>query len=114
MIYLAMGIKSLAWLLAFWFGIGRGRKGMLLLAAAVTLFLAAVDGVAVAGARPFPGMLLSLVLYALMSFTLLPVAWKMKNPAVSLGCNVMGTLGALAVVDFTMNFLVLQFPLFNH
>jgi hypothetical protein len=114
MIYLVMGIKSVAWLFAFWFGIGRGMLGMLVQAAAITLFLTAVDQLTLAGNFPIPAILLTLLLYALMSFILLSVAWKMKNPAVSLGCNVMGTMGAFAIVNFTMDFLLTQLPFLNH
>lgn len=114
MIYLVMTIKSVAWLLAFWFGIGRGLPGMLTQATAITLFLTAVDKVTVAVQLATPGILLTLLLYGLMSFILLTVAWKMKNPAVSLGCNVMGTLGAFAIVNFAIDFARTVFPSLNN
>lgn len=110
MIYLVMAVKSAAWLFAFWFGIGRGLIGMLLQATAITLFLTVADKLTVAGDLPLSAILLTLLLYALMSFILLPVAWKMKNPAVSLGCNVMGTMGAFAMVNFTIIYLLPQLP----
>jgi hypothetical protein len=105
MSYPVMLLKAAAWLFAFWSGIGRGLLGMLVQAAAITVFLTVVDGTT-AGDRALPAQLLTLLLYALMSFTLLSVAWKLRNPAVSLACNVAGTLGAFAIVNFTIEFIV--------
>lgn len=102
MVYLVMFLKSAAWLFAFWFGISRSARGMLLWSAGITVFLTLTDRLSVAGDTV---NLLTLLLYALMSFFLLPLAWKLKDPAVSLACNVMGTLGALAMVNFTSAFL---------
>jgi hypothetical protein len=78
---------------------------MLLWAGALTLFLTVVDRLSVGGSFPLAAMLLSLFLYGLMSFFLFPLAWKVKDPAVSLACNVMGSLGSLAVVSFATAFL---------
>lgn len=105
MIYFVMFLKSAAWAFSFWIGIRRGVKGMLLWAAGISVFLTLADGVTgSAGTHYFP-ILLSMFLYTLMSFLLLPIAWKMRNPAVSMACNLAGTLGAFAMVHFTMEFI---------
>lgn len=105
MIYLVMFLKSAAWAVAFWLGINRALKGMLLSSAAIAVFLTVTDKLTVSADLALVDILLTLLLYAMMSFLLLPIAWKLKDPAVSLACNVTGTLGALAVVNFTMDFI---------
>lgn len=103
MIYLIMFVKTAAWVACFWYGIRRGWKGMLLCAAAISIFLTLADNLVAAGTVSV--LVLTLLLYALMSFFLLPLAWKVKSPAVSMACNVAGTYGAFAVVSFTIDFL---------
>ena len=67
----------------------------------------------VASNLTFPAIVLTLVLYALMSFILLPLAWKLKNPILSVILNLMGMLGAFAGVNFTMDFLRGLLPFMN-
>lgn len=105
MIFFVMILKPVAWFFAFRSGIRSDLKGILLRAAGITVFLTLVDKVSVASNLAFPAILLTLLLYALMSFILMPVAWKFRNSAVSVACNVMGILGAFAGVNFTMDFL---------
>lgn len=105
MIFFAILLKSVAWVIAFRSGVRSDLKGMLLRAAAITILLTAADKVSVASNLALPAIVLTLLLYALMSFTLLPIAWKLKNRWVSLACNVTGMLGALAGVNFTMDLL---------
>jgi len=69
--------------------------------------------VSVASNLTFPAIVLTLVLYALMSFILLPLAWKLKNPILSVILNLMGMLGAFAGVNFTMDFLRGLLPFMN-
>jgi hypothetical protein len=111
MIYLVMLVKTVAWLFAFWFGIRRSLREMLIWATAISVILTVIDEVAVAAIPTYPSILVSMLLYAMMSFFLFPLAWKMKNIAVSLACNVMGSLGSLAVVNFTMIYLTGQLTL---
>ena len=108
---LVMLMKFVAWFFAFRFGTRSDLKGMLLSAAGITLLLTVIDKFSVAANLALPAILLTLLLYALMSFILLPLAWKVKNSALSLFCNVIGMLGAFAGVNFVMDFLrgVLQF-----
>jgi hypothetical protein len=103
MVYVLMVLKSVGWALAFWVGIRRQLKGMLSWSAGITVFLTVTDQVA--SHLAFPSIVLTMLLYAMMSFMLLSIAWKVRHPAVSLACNVMGTLGAFAVVNFTILFL---------
>jgi hypothetical protein len=107
MVYLIMFVKTAAWAGSFWYGIRRGWKGMLLWAGGITLFLTLADNLEQIGTLSV--LLLTLALYALMSFFLFPLAWKLKNPAVSLACNVAGTYGAFAVVNLTIHFLSSNF-----
>jgi hypothetical protein len=108
---LVMIMKSVAWFFAFRFGTRSDLKGMLLSAAGVTLLLTVIDKFSVAANLALPAILLTLLLYALMSFILFPIAWKLRNGAVSVIFNVIGMLGAFAGVNFVMDFLrgVLQF-----
>ena len=105
MIYLVMLLKCVAWLFAFRSGLDSNLRGMLLWAAGIAVLLTLADKVSVASNLTFSAILLTLLLYALMSFILLPVAWKVKNLVVSAICNVVGLLGAFAAVNFTMDFL---------
>lgn len=113
MIFFAILLKSVAWLIAFRSGLRSDLKGMLCKAAAITVFLTAVDKFSVASNLAYPAILLTLALYALMSFVLLPVAWKLNNRWFSLACNLAGMLGALAGVNFTMDLLRGVLPFMN-
>jgi hypothetical protein len=111
MVYLVMFFKSVAWALAFWTGTRRELKGMLLSSAAITLCLTVTDELTIARDPAFSAIALTLLLYAIMSLMLFTIAWKLRHPAVSLACNLMGTLGAFAVVNFTIVFLRASLPL---
>ncbi|GFO56312.1 hypothetical protein GMSM_33190 [Geomonas sp. Red276] len=111
MIYLLMLVKTAGWLCAFWFGIRGGMKRMLFWAAAAAVFLTVADVVYRSAGPAGAVSLVTLLLYAVMSFLLIPVAWKLRNPAVTLACHVAGTCGAYSFVYFTMNFLSTRLPL---
>jgi small neutral amino acid transporter SnatA (MarC family) len=113
MIFFVMLLKPIFWFFAFWSGTRRDLNGMLLRGAGITVFLTLADKVSVASNLAFPAILLTLLLYALMSFILLPIAWKLKNRAVSVVCNLMGMLGAFAGVNFIMDFLRGLLPFMN-
>ena len=113
MIFFVMLLKVIAWFLAFRSAIRGDLNRMLLWAFGITLFLTLADKVSVASNLAFPAILLTLFLYAVMSFTLLPLAWKLKHWAVSLVLNLMGLLGAFAGVNFTMDFLRGLLPFMN-
>jgi hypothetical protein len=114
MIFFVMLVKPIAWFFAFRSGTGSNLNGMLLRAAGITVLLTLLDKVSVASNLAFPAILLTLVLYALMSFTLLPLSWKLKNTKLSVVLNLMGMLGAFAGVNFTMDFLRGLLPFMNH
>ena len=111
MIFLMLLLKPIVWFLVFRSGIRCDLKGVLLRAAGITGFLTLADKVSVASNLAWPAIMLTLLLYALMSFTLLPVAWKLKSPAAVLVCNLLGMLGAFAGVNFTMDFIRGLLPL---
>ena len=113
MIFFAMLLKVVAWVFTFRCATRANLSGMLLRAAGITVFLTVVDKFSVAGNLAFPAIMLTLLLYALMSFILLPAAWKLKSTAVSVACNVMGMLGAFAGVNFTMDLLRGLLPFMN-
>jgi hypothetical protein len=113
MIFFVMLLKPIAWFFAFISGNRVSLNAMLLRAAGITLFLTLADKVSVASNLAFPAIVLTLVLYALMSFILLPLAWKLKNPTLSVILNLMGMLGAFAGVNFTMDFLRGLLPFMN-
>jgi small neutral amino acid transporter SnatA (MarC family) len=113
MIFFVMLVKTIAWFFAFRSGTRSDLNGMLLRASGITVFLTLADKVSVASNLEFPAILLTLCLYALMSFTLLPLAWKLKNSTVSLVLNLMGMLGAFAGVNFTMDALRTFLPFMN-
>jgi hypothetical protein len=112
-IIFVMLLKPVAWLYAFWTGTRSDLNGMLLRAAGITVFLTLADKISVASNLALPAIVLTLVLYALMSFILMPLAWKLKNTAVTVICNVIGMLGAFAGVNFTMDFLRGLLPFMN-
>jgi hypothetical protein len=112
MILVAMLAKVAAWIFAFYTGSNAGAQGMLARAAAVALLLTLADKVSVAANLPwYPALPLTLLLYALMSFTLFPIAWKVRSTGLSLSLCFFGTLGAFAGVNFTMDFLRGLLPL---
>ena len=99
----ALILKPIAWLAAFRLGTRGDMDATLLAAAGITVVLTLVDKVSVASNLKFSAIVLTLVLYTLMSFTLIPLAWKVKKRAPSLALNLLGTLGAFAGVNFTMD-----------
>jgi hypothetical protein len=113
MVILALFLKPIAWYVAFQSGIIENMNTMLLWAAGITVALTLVDKVSVASNLPIPAILLTLVLYGLMSFTLLPLAWKVKKTTLSMVLNLVGMIGAFAGVNFTMDFLRGFLPLMN-
>ena len=98
-------LKPVAWYIAFKSGIIENMNTMLLWAAGITVVLTLADKVSVASNLALPAILLTLVLYGLMSFTLLPLAWKVKKTAPSVILNLVGMIGAFAGVNFTMDLL---------
>jgi len=113
MFFFVMLLKPIAWFFAFRSGIRGDLNAMLLRAAGITVFLTLADKVSVASNLAFPAILLTLVLYALMSFILFPLAWRLKKATVSLVLNLMGILGAFVGVNFTMDFLRGLLPFMN-
>jgi small neutral amino acid transporter SnatA (MarC family) len=113
MILFVMLLKPIVWFFAFWSGTKAPLNAMLLRAGGITLLLTLVDKLSVANNLAFPAIALTLVLYAAMSFTLLPLAWKLKNTALSVVLNIMGMLGALFGVNFTMDFIRGLLPFMN-
>jgi hypothetical protein len=113
MLFVVMLVKPIAWFFAFLSGTKAGLNAMLIRAAGITVFLTLADKVSVASNLAFPAIVLTLVLYAVMSFTLMPLAWKAKNTTLSLVLNLMGMLGAFAGVNFTMDFLRGLIPFMN-
>lgn len=113
MIVLALFLKPIAWYIAFKSGTIENMNTMLLWAAGITAALTLVDKVSVASNLATPAILLTLALYGLMSFILLPLAWKVKNITLSRSLNLMGMIGAFAGVNFTMDFLRGSFPFMN-
>lgn len=105
MIFLALFLKPVAWYIAFKSGIIESRNTMLMWAAGIAVALTLVDKVSVASNLPAPAIVLTLILYVLMSFTLLPLAWKVKRSGVLTALNLAGIIGAFAGVNFTMDFL---------
>lgn len=113
MVILALFLKPIAWYVAFKSGVIENMNTMLLWAAGISVVLTLVDKMTVAGNLPIQAILLTLVLYGLMSFTLMPLAWKVKKPALSVVLNLVGMIGAFAGVNFTMDFLRGFLPLMN-
>jgi hypothetical protein len=105
MFIIALILKPVAWFVAFRAGTRGSLDTMMLSAAAIIVCLTLVDKVSVASNLAYPAILLTLVLYTLMSFTLIPLAWKVKNTTFSLVLNLMGMFGAFAGVNFIMDFI---------
>lgn len=104
-ILFVMLLKSTVWFFAFRAGTRSSALGMLSFAVGCAVLLTLFDKVSVASNLAFSAILLTLALYALMSFILMPLAWKVKNSAFSVVCNLGGLMGAFAGVNFTMDFL---------
>ncbi|MDA8412228.1 MAG: hypothetical protein M0023_00370 [Desulfobacteraceae bacterium] len=113
MIIAALILKPIAWLVAFRFGTRDSMDAMMLSAAGITVFLTLADAVSVASNLAYPAIILTLVLYTLMSFTLIPLAWKVNNSICSVVLNLAGMVGACAGVNFTMDFLRTLLPSIN-
>ena len=113
MIFIAMLVKVVAWFFAFLSAARCSLNGMLLRAALITVFLTVVDRLSVASNLAFPAILLTLILYALLSFTLIPLGWKLKKGVLCLALNLAGALGAFALVNFIMDFLRGLLPFMN-
>ena len=113
MIFFVMLLKPVVWFFVFLSGIKSDLTGMLLKAGGIAVLLTLADKVSVASNLGLQAILLTLLLYALMSFILLPVAWKLQKGAVSLVLNLIGVLGAFAGVNFTMDFLRGLLPFMN-
>jgi len=113
MIILALLLKPIAWYVAFKSGTIENMNKMLLWAAGISVVLTFADKVSVAGNLAFSAILLTLVLYVLMSFTLLPLAWKVKKAGFSVVLNLAGMIGAFAGVNFTMDFIRGFLPIMN-
>lgn len=113
MIILALLLKPIAWYVAFKSGVIENLNAMLLWAAGIAVALTLADKVSVAGNLPVSALLLTLILYGLMSFTLLPLAWKVKKSTFSMVLNLVGMIGAFAGVNFTMDFLRGFLPFIN-
>ena len=113
MIFFVMLLKPIAWFFAFRSGTRGDLNSMLLWASGITVFLTLADKVSVASNLAFPAILLTLFLYAVMSFMLFPLAWKLKSGTLSLILNLAGMLGAFAGVNFTMDFLRGLLPFMN-
>ncbi|MGB9080562.1 MAG: hypothetical protein WCD00_04630 [Desulfuromonadaceae bacterium] len=113
MIFLALILKPVAWFVAFRYGTKGNMSALLLWAAGITVILTLVDKASVAGNLATPAIILTLVLYGVMSFTLLPLAWKVKNKTLSVVLNLAGMIGAFAGVNFTMDLLRGFLPMMN-
>lgn len=113
MIFVALLLKPIIWLTVFWTIRGDSFKHMLYWAVGTTFVLTLVDRVTVASNLPSFAIVLTLVLYAVMSLTLMPLAWMMNNERYSKAFNVLGVLGSFAGVNFTMDCIRTFFPLMN-
>jgi hypothetical protein len=113
MIIVALLLKPIAWLVAFRFGTRGSLEALMLSTAGITVILMLVDTVSVASNLAYSAIILTLVLYTLMSFTLIPLAWKVNNSILSVVLNLAGMVGACAGVNFTMDFLRGIMPLIN-
>lgn len=113
MIILALLLKPIAWFVAFRSGTRGSMNAMMLSAAGITIALTLADTVSVASNLAFPAIILTLVLYTLMSCILIPLAWKVNNATLSVVLNLAGMIGAFAGVNFTMDFIRGFLPLMN-
>jgi hypothetical protein len=113
LIFLALILKPIAWFFAFRSGTRGSMNTMLLWAAGITVILTLVDKASVASNLATLAIFLTLALYGLMSFTLLPLAWKVKNTTLSVVLNLAGMIGAFAGVNFTMDVIRGFLPMMN-
>lgn len=113
MIFVALFLKPIIWLTVFWTIRGDSFKHMLYWAVGTTIVLTLVDKVSVASNLPTFAIVLTLVLYAGMSLTLMPLAWMMQNARYSKALNVLGVLGSFAGVNFAMDCIRTFFPLMH-
>ncbi|MBJ6800272.1 hypothetical protein [Geomonas propionica] len=113
MIFFAILFKAIAWIVVFRSALKADGRGMLLRAAAIAVTLTVADRFSVAANLRLSAHLLTLFLYLLMSFSLIPAAWKVRNSMFSSACGVVGTLGALAGVNFTMDLVRGLVPFLN-
>ena len=113
MIILALILKPVAWFIAFRFGTRGSMDTMMLSATVITVFLTLADKVGVASNLAFPAIMLTLVLYTLMSFVLIPLAWWLKKSSLSVTLNLLGMIGAFAGVNFTMDVIRGLLPSMN-
>ncbi|NJD92297.1 MAG: hypothetical protein FIA91_12440 [Geobacter sp.] len=113
MIFIALLLKPVIWLTVFWTIRGDSFKHMLLWALGTTFVLTLVDRVFIAGNLPPFTIVLTLALYAVMSLTLMPLAWMMKNARYSKALNVLGVLGSFVGVNFAMDCIRTFFPMMN-
>lgn len=112
-IFFAILLKALVWVIAFRAAMRKEARWMLLYAAGIALILTVIDSLSVASNLRLSALLLTLSLYLLMSFVLIPSAWKLRKPLLSLLLNLAGMLGALAGVNFTMDLLRGLVPFLN-
>ncbi|WP_224982208.1 hypothetical protein [Geomonas agri] len=113
MIFFAILFKAIVWIVVFRSALRSDGRGMLFRAAAIAVALTVVDRFSVAANLRLSAHLLTLFLYLLMSFSLIPAAWKIRNILVSLACGTVGTLGALAGVNFAMDLVRGLVPFLN-
>lgn len=113
MIFFVILLKAVLWVMAFRSAVKGSANKMVLTAAGVAVLLTVMDRFSVAENLRFSAILLTLFLYLFMSFTLIPVAWKLGNRWVSLFCGAFGALGALAGVNFTMDLIRGLVPFLN-
>jgi len=103
MVVLALILKPITWFAAFKLGTRGDVNAMMLWAAVAAICLTVMDAISVASNLAAPAHLLTLVLYVLMSYTLIPLAWKFGKSSLSSALNFVGILGAFAGVNFTMD-----------
>jgi hypothetical protein len=114
MIILALILKPIAWFTAFRYGTRGNMDAMMLSAAGITIVLTLADSVSVASNLGGTAIILTLVLYTLMSCTVIPLAWKVNNAPFSKALNLVGIIGAFAGINFTMDFIRGILPVLKH
>jgi hypothetical protein len=113
MVLFVMLLKAAVWFLAFWYGMRSNRNLMLATAGLAAIVLTVMDKFSVAFNLGVMPIVLTLVLYLLMSFLLLPIAWKVRDTTVTFLCNILGMVGAFAGVNFTMDLVRGLHPFMN-
>ncbi|QWV99447.1 hypothetical protein KP003_09570 [Geomonas nitrogeniifigens] len=113
MIFFAILLKAVLWVIVFRSAVRCDARAMLLRCSCIAVALTVIDIFSVAANLRFSAFVLTLALYLLMSFTLIPCAWKLRNTLATLLLGVAGTLGALAGVNFTMDLLRGLVPFLN-